>query len=292
MKPVRSLLYVPANEPEWVASAPSKYDADAIIYDLEDAVPPDDKDDAREVLATTLPELANEETAITVRTNAPDTSEFSTDLEAVTQEATDGIVVPKLADSEDVRRVSHILAHVETVRGLEERTELVLLPETASAFNRAEQLCTDSDRVEALIAASSPGGDIERALGFDWTRVGNERRYFISKLLMDGRAAGLEQIVAGPWLDVEDLDGLKAEVEMVRGLGYTGFQVVHPDHIAVVNNLFTPDREKAEQARELLSTFEQAEDNGVLRFDGEMIDEAHRKRAAQIVERAEAFGVL
>jgi citrate lyase subunit beta/citryl-CoA lyase len=137
--------------------------------------------------------------------------------------------------------------------------------------------------------SSSPAGDIERALGFEWTREADERRYLLSKLVMDGRAGDLQQFIAGPWIEVEDLEGLRAEAELSRQLGYTGFQVVHPSHVSVVNEVFTPDREDVERARELVDAFESDTSDGVLAFEGDMIDAAHYKRAAQLVERAEAF---
>lgn len=292
MKPVRSLLYVPANKPEWVARAPETYDADAVIYDLEDAVPSDLKPAARDVLADALSERTATETVITARVNAPGTGEFDADLDAVVRPGLDAVVIPKLARITDVERAHHVLDHLESTRDLDAILDLVLLPETARSINRAERLCSASDRVAALIAGSSPGGDIERALGFEWTREGHERRHMLSKLVMDGRAAGLGQLVAGPWLDIEDLDGLRTEAEMARQLGYTGFQVVHPSHVGVVNEVFIPDVAEAERARDLIAAFEESDAVGVFTFEGEMIDTAHRVRAEQLLERARAFDVL
>jgi citrate lyase subunit beta/citryl-CoA lyase len=291
MKPVRSLLYVPANKPDWITSAPTEYDADAIIYDLEDAVPPGEKADAREILADSLPELANEETVITARVNAPGTGEFDADLAAIARPGLDAIVVPKLPAVEDIERASHVLDHREAT-GDGTDIDLILLPETAQGFTRAEALCDASDRVAALMGSSSPAGDIERALGFEWTPGADERRYLLSKLVMDGRAAGLDQLFAGPWIDVDDLDGLRTEAELSRQLGYTGFQVVHPSHVSVVNDVFTPDTEDVERARKLVDAFDSRADDGVFVFEGDMIDAAHYKRAVKLVERAEAFGLL
>ncbi|MFC4540341.1 HpcH/HpaI aldolase/citrate lyase family protein [Halosolutus amylolyticus] len=292
MKPVRSLLYVPANNSEWVASAPTKYEADAIIYDLEDAVPPEEKAHARNVLSEALPDAASEDTVFAVRVNPPDTTEFDADIDAIVREEVDVIVVPKLSTVENVDRIAHVIDYLETIRGLETPIQIALLPETAWGFTRTEELCEATDRVSALIGASSRGGDIERALGFEWTKGADERRFFLSKLLMEGRAAGLNQFIAGPWLDVADTDGLTAEAEMVKQYGYTGFQVVHPDHVPIVNNVFTPSVTEAEEARELLYAFDESDDDGVFQFDGQMVDIAHRKRAAQIVEQAKAFDVL
>lgn len=289
MKPVRSLLYVPANNPDWVASAPEKYDADAIIYDLEDAVPPDGKTDAREVLASAIPDLAGSDTLILVRVNTPGTGWFDADIDAVVRPELDALVIPKLPSVENVRRADYVLEHVERIRGLDSSVDLVLLPETAQALNRAEQLCSASNRVEALIGATSQGGDIEHALGFDWSRDGYERFHLLSKLVMDGRAAGLRQFIAGPWLNIEDLDGLRKEAEMVRQFGYTGYQVIHPEHIKVVNEAFTPDPEAVKHARKLVAAFEEKDTTAVFRFEGEMVDTAHLRRAEQLVERSEAF---
>ena len=293
MRPVRSLLYVPANRREWVANAPTKFDADGVIFDLEDAVPVDEKEAARTVVADALDGFDDPDAAITVRVNPPDTGLFEADLDAVVREGLDAVVLPKLSAVDDVRRADHVLAYLERVRGIEGRVELVALPETADAFRRAYDRCAASDRVTALAGATSKGADVERALGFEWTPEGDEKRYMLSKLVMDGRAAGVDQLLSGPWLDVEDIDGLRDEARMARGLGYTGYQVIHPSHVEPVNEVFSPDPEEVERCRELLDAVEaaDAEGRGTLRHEGEMVDLAHVRRAEDVLERARAFGL-
>ena len=294
MRPVRSLLYVPGNRREWVTDAPTEFDADGVIFDLEDAVSLDEKETARDVVADALDGFDDSETTITVRVNAPDTGLFEVDLDSVVRPGLDAVVVPKLPAVDDVRRADHVLTHLERVRGIEERTALVALPETADAFRRAYDLCAASDRVAALAGATARGADVEHALGFEWTPAGDEKRYMLSKLAMDGRAAGVEQLLAGPWLDVDDVEGLHAEARMARRLGYTGYQVIHPSHVDPVNEVFSPDPEEVERCRKLLDAVEtaDAEGRGAVRHDGRMVDLAHVRRAEAVLERARAFGLV
>lgn len=293
MRPVRSLLYIPANRREWVESALDN-GADGYIFDLEDAVPLGEKDAAREVMADLLPAFADADAAMTVRVNPPDTGLLEADLEAIVGPGLDAVVVPKLPDPGVVRRIDHVLDYLEAVRGLEERVDIVALPETAEGFRQAYDICAASDRVEALVGASVEGADVERALGFEWTESGHERQYMLSKLVMDGRAAGVGQLVSGPYADPHDEAGLRAEARRASELGYTGFQVIHPDQVPVVEEVFTPDPEAVERYRELLEAMEEATTEagrGSVAFEGEMVDLAHIKRAEDVLERARAFGV-
>jgi citrate lyase subunit beta/citryl-CoA lyase len=294
MRPVRSLLYVPANRRGWVENALDN-GADGYIFDLEDAVPLDEKDDAREVMADELPGFADDDAAITVRVNPPDTGLMEADLDAIVGPGLDAVVVPKLPDPEVVRRVDHVLTYLERVRDLDDRVDVVALPETAEGFRRAYDLCAASDRVDALVGASIRGADVERALGFEWTDEGHERQYMLSKLVMDGRAAGVEQLISGPRADPDDDEGLRREARRARELGYTGFQVIHPKQIPVVEEVFTPDPEAVERYQELVEAMADAEaeaGRGAVAFEGEMVDLAHIKRAEDVLERARAFGVI
>jgi citrate lyase subunit beta/citryl-CoA lyase len=294
MRPVRSLLYVPANRRGWVENALDN-GADGYIFDLEDAVPLDEKDDAREVMADELPGFADEDAAITVRVNPPDTGLMEADLDAIVGPGLDAVVVPKLPDPEVVRRVDHVLTYLERVRDLDDRVDVVALPETAEGFRRAYDLCAASDRVDALVGASIRGADVERALGFEWTDEGHERQYMLSKLVMDGRAAGVEQLISGPRADPDDDEGLRREARRARELGYTGFQVIHPKQIPVVEEVFTPDPGAVERYQELVEAMADAEaeaGRGAVAFEGEMVDLAHVERAEDVLERARAFGVI
>jgi len=291
VRPVRSLLYVPADRREWVEGAPEG-PADGVILDLEDAVALDGKAAAREVVADALAGFDDPDLAVTVRVNPPDTGLFEADLQAVVRPGLDAVVLPKLPSPDVVERAAHVLGYLESVRGIDDPVEILALPETAAGFREAYELCAASDRVTALAAATAKGADVQRALGFEWTREGDEKQYMLSKLAMDGRAAGVEQLVSGPWLDVDDHEGLRAEAERARQFGYTGYQVIHPDHVPVVNEVFTPEEAAIARSRELLAAVEAADGEGVFRHEGEMVDRAHVRRAESLLERARAFGLV
>lgn len=292
MRPVRSLLYIPANRREWVANA-TENGADGYIFDLEDAVSLDEKPTARDILADLLPTFTHADVATTVRVNPPDSGLFETDLEAVVRPGLDAVVVPKLPEPSVIERVDHVLTYIERTRGVEDRVEIVALPETANGFRRAHDLCAASDRVTALAGASTRGADVERALGFEWTESGHERQYMLSKVVMDGRAAGVEELLSGPRADIDDEEGLRRETEHARELGYTGYQAIHPKQIPIIEDVFTPDPAEVGRCHELVAAMEDAEvaGSGTIRFDGEMVDLAHIKTARRTLERARAFGV-
>lgn len=292
MRPVRSLLYIPANRREWVADA-TENGADGYVFDLEDAVSLAEKAAAREVLVDLLPTFTGADVATAVRVNPPDSGLLEADLEAVVRPGLDAVVVPKLPDPSAIERVDHVLTYIERTRNLEDRVEIVALPERASGFRRAHDLCVTSDRVTALVGASTRGADVERALGFEWTEDGHERQYMLSKMVMDGRAAGVEELLSGPRADIDDEEGLRREAERARELGYTGYQAIHPKQVPIIEDVFTPDPAEVGRCRELVEAMEDAEveGSGTIRFDGEMIDLAHVKTARRTLERARAFGV-
>lgn len=295
MRPIRSLLYVPANKESWVVEAPDRYQADGYIFDLEDSVPLTEKEAARTILRDAYSHFTETDSLITARVNPPSSDEFAADLDTIVSERLDAIVIPKLPSVEAIARADHLLTFLEQRRGIDRRTEIIALPETASGFYHTYDLCRESDRVAAVAGGTTRGADVERALGFEWTEKGTEKQHFLSKLLLDGRAAGVDQFLAGAWADVDNIEGLRSEATMVRRLGYTGYQAIHPSHIEPINELFTPDPERVAYYKRLLETLDVAaveERRASVRFEGEMIDIAHIKRAKQGLARAKAFGVL
>jgi citrate lyase subunit beta/citryl-CoA lyase len=294
MEPVRSLLYVPASNDDWVATAPEKYPADAIIFDLEDAVTPSEKPAARQTLRDQLPAHVGRDTVISVRINPVGSAHFEEDLQSIVRDGLDAVVVPKLATRDQVTRVDSVLTFLERTRNIENSIEIIALPETALGFRNTYELCRASDRVASIVGGATRGADVNRALGFEWTQEGLETLHLRSKVLLDARAAGLDQIFSGVYADVDDVDGLRNEAKFARQLGYTGYKVIHPKHLEPVNEIFTPEPSEVEYYRELLKALEEAKQEGqnAVRYQGEMIDEAHAKTAERVVARARAFGVI
>ncbi|AQL44676.1 hypothetical protein BV210_18105 (plasmid) [Halorientalis sp. IM1011] len=293
MRPLRTLLYIPANRHEWVVDAPTNTDADAFIFDLEDAVPVDEKAQARDTLIEGLETFDDPDATITVRVNPVDSRFFEADLDRIVTPAVDALVLPKLETAADVQRVDHLLTYLERVRGIGDPIEILALPETAQGFHNAHDIAAASDRVGALIGATSKGADVERALGYEWTAAGDEKQYMLSKIAMDGRAAGITQLLAGPWLDIDDAEGLVDEAAWCRQLGFTGYQCIHPSQVAPVNEIFTPDPEEVQRCREIVSAVDEAEAaaHGSVSYKGEMLDLAHVRHAEDVIERAEQFDI-
>jgi len=297
MEPVRSALFVPGNRERWVERA-HENDADVVILDLEDSVPPDEKATAREIVTEQLPALAAAGQRVHVRVNAhPNASEgfAEDDFEAVVSPALEAITVPKVREPEDIARLDAVLTHIERRDGLAEGSvELVITVETAQAMRQVYELCTAAGRVASISCGAVKGTDTNRALGFEWTgpgREGLETVHFRQRALLDARAAGVEYPLAGPYVDVEDTEGLRADMQFSREMGYTGYVVIHPSHVAHANELFLPDSETVEYwvgAMDALLDAER-EGNSAVRYEGEMIDTANVETARRYLEYASAF---
>lgn len=295
MRPFRSLLFIPANNEDWVRGAPFDYDADGYIYDLEDSVPPAEKDAAREILREAYGTLAETDALVTARVNAFDSGLLETDLQAIVHERLDAIVLPKARSADQIRRVHHVLDYLEAVRGIDDPVEIVVIPETAEGMWNAREICAASDRIATIAGGTSRGADVQRALNWEWTAEGDEKLYMLSKINMAARAAGLDEVLGGAWVDIEDVEGLREEAQRLKRIGYTSYQVIHPSHIETVNDVFTPDEEEVDYYQRLVDELDRAEfeeGKAALQFEGEMIDIAHVKTAERTLERARAFGML
>jgi citrate lyase subunit beta/citryl-CoA lyase len=130
-------------------------------------------------------------------------------------------------------------------------------------------------------------------MGYRWTPLGLETLYFRSKVLLDVRAAGVPNPLSGMWGDVEDLVGLRALADQTRDLGYAGMMVIHPTHVAVVNEVFSPAEDDVVLWREILTAMGEAagRGRGAIRLRGEIVDEAHVKTAQEGLARAREFGL-
>lgn len=295
MKPVRSLLYVPANRHSWVVNAPKDTKADGYIFDLEDSVLLDEKQEARDVLHDALVGFHETDAVLTVRVNSTESGLLDDDLAAVVHDSLDAVVVPDVSTPDEIRRIDHVLTYLETTRDINDRIEIILIPETAKGMHNTYELCTASNRVVSITGVTSRGADVERELNWEWTAEGHEKLHLLSKINMEARAAGLSEVLSGAWVDIEDIEGLEAEAKMTRQIGYTGYQVIHPSHIEPVNQIFTPAEEQIEYYKRLVEEFERSKDEdrrSAITFEGEMIDEAHIKTARRKLERARAFGIL
>jgi citrate lyase subunit beta / citryl-CoA lyase len=270
---VRSWLYVPAHRADRVAKA-LRAGADAVVLDLQDAVPPADKATARE---TALRVLAERDPAtgprIWVRINDPEGPDGAADLDGLAGSAADGLRVPRTQDPSVVRDVADRAGR-----------PLQLLVETALGLVRAAELAAAHPLVAGLGLGET---DLAADLGvldddgLVWAR---------GAVVVAARAAGLPAPVQSVWTDVADLDGLRASSERGRGTGFAGRSVIHPRQIPVVHRVYTPDAATVAAARRVLAAAEQALERGevaALDEGGRFVDPAVVARARTVLARAE-----
>ena len=239
-KPLRSELFVPGNKEDWMRKAP-RYGADALILDLEDSVPPENKAEARSLVRRMLEELGPTGQTLIVRVNRLETGLTGEDLDAITCPHLYAVMLPKVQGPEDVVEVDMLLKFLERWAGMQVG-QVFIDPalETAQGIRRAYEIAVASSRVAHMGASGGKGGDTARSIGFQWTPQGIETLFLRSKVLVDSRAAGVPYPVSGGWMDIHDLDGLRDAARQAKGLGYTGMHLIHPSHVPVVNEVFTP----------------------------------------------------
>lgn len=297
MNPIRSALFIPGNNESWITSA-HEHGADVIILDLEDSVPPDEKRPARKNVSEHLPDLQASGQRVHVRINGHPNDTDGTmehDIEAILPQEPEALFVPKVREPEDVKRLDAVLTHVERRENLDpDQTRVVVSIETIEAMRQVYDICDAASRVETISCGAVKGTDTNYALGFEWTgpgREGLETIHLRQQALMDSRAAGVEHPLAGTYVDIEDTEGLRKDMEFSREMGYTGYLVIHPSHVEHANEIFLPDDEEVAYwlgAREALL---EAEANGksAVRYEGDMIDRANLATAERYLKYAEAF---
>jgi citrate lyase subunit beta/citryl-CoA lyase len=293
-KPVRSALFVPGNREDRIQKAP-RFGADALILDLEDAVALPDKPKSRPVVRKMVEELSRAGQTVMVRVNDFETGLTWADLDAVVCPELYCVMLPKVIGPEDVKRADTIIEFLERQRGIEVGTVLIYpVLETAQGMRQAYEVGIASPRVVHMGGLTGKDGDIARAIGFRWTDEGHEAFYYISKVLLDARAANVPYPMGGRgWWDIQDLEGLRGEAVRTKNFGYTGMLLIHPSHVAVVNEVFTPTAAEIAHWKALIAAVEKCEREGasVVTFNGMMVDTAHVKVAQEMLKWASELNV-
>ena len=288
-KPLRSELFVPGNKEDWMRKAP-RYGADALILDLEDSVPPEGKAEARLLVRKMLEELGRSGQTLVVRVNRLETGLTGEDLEAITCPYLYAVMLPKVQGPEEVFEVDVLLKFFERRAGMEVG-KVFIDPalETAEGIRRAYEIAMSSPRVAHLGASGGKGGDTARSIGFQWTPQGMETLFLRSKVLLDVRAAGVPFPMSGGWMDLHNLDGLRQAALQAKRLGYTGMHLIHPSHVPVVNEVFTPSPEDVKHWHGLIDAMEKQRGAGgaAVSFDGDMVDIAHEQTARAMLAMAQ-----
>jgi citrate lyase subunit beta/citryl-CoA lyase len=293
-KPIRSALFIPGNREDRIQKAP-RFNADALILDLEDAVALPDKPKARPIVRRMVEELANAGQTVMVRVNDFETGLTWADLDAVVCKELYCVMIPKVTGPEDVKRADTIIEFLERQRGIELGTVLIYpVLETAQGMRQAYEVGIASPRVVHMGGLTGKDGDIARAIGFHWTAEGHEAFYYISKVLLDARAANVPYPMGGRgWWEIQDLSGLLEEAIRTKNFGHMGMLLIHPSHVPIVNEVFTPTKEEIAHWKELIAAVEKCESEGssVVTFNGMMVDTAHLKVARDMLKWASELGV-
>lgn len=287
MRPHRSLLFVPAHREGWAAKAVAA-GADALILDLEDAVPDGEKQRARELLPETVRWLCDEspDVGVLVRPNSWESGLFGPDLDAAVLPGVEALLLPKVYTAADVLRFDAVVTYCELRAGLPVGSvEFVVTLETAESLVNCEELAR-APRVASLLGATARDADVARAVGYRWTAEGLETLYLRSRVVLACRAAGLTHPVSGLWQDLRDLEGLVRFAEGNRGLGYRGQVLIHPSHVGPVNEVYTPTADEVAFYRGMVAAFEASPDAAV-DYEGQHVDLAHYKTALEVVALAE-----
>ncbi len=283
---VRTMLFAPGNHSRRVEKALG-LDADSVILDLEDAVAISEKVSTRRQVAQAL--ALPRRGSGRVRVNAFDTPFCVDDLREVVVAGLDGIVLPKVESAAQLVAVDWLLRALEKERGLPEGgIDLMPIVETALALSALREIAACGlARVRRL---SFGAADFTLDLAMRWTREEHELDSVRSRIAIESRAAGLEAPIDTVFARIGDSEGLQASARRARALGFQGKLCIHPEQIAPINALFTPDEEEVARARAIVAAFEAAEAAGSasISLDGQFIDYPIVEQARRIVRLADA----
>jgi citrate lyase subunit beta / citryl-CoA lyase len=300
--PRRSCLSIPASSEKMLGKGPG-LPADMVFLDMEDSVSPLEKEAARGKAVAAIRDQDWGDKVLCVRINAWDTEWTTYDvIEVVGQagERLEEVMLPKVQSASEIVALDLLLTQVEKKAGLPiGHIGIEAQIETARGLINVEDICAASPRLETIIL-----GPVDMSASMEMPSLagglqipeypGDYFHYVFVKILMAGRANGL-QVIDGPYVKIRDTDGFRDYCLRTQVLGYDGKWALHPDQIAICNEIFSPSQEQFDKAWDVLDAYEKAttegERKGAVMFGDEMIDEASRKVAVKLVKKGERAGL-
>lgn len=272
----RSALFTPADDAEMLRKAVDT-DADAFVFDLEDAVPADGKAAARANLRAVIPELDTDR-EIAVRVNAVGTEQFPDDVDAAVDAGADAVALPMVESGADVRT-----AWAAITERTDDPPRLRVTIETPRGMHAGEGIA-DACRDTGVESLSFGFADYCKAVG----APGTPDRIRARLELLTAEYASMADVdpVASVHLDIDDTEGLRAVAERARETGFVGMTAIHPAQLSVINDAFAPDEAEVAKARRLVEAYD-ASDRDSLRVEGVFLDTATVDRYRRVIERAE-----
>ena len=271
MSVMRTNLYVPANNPVFMEKC-AKYPADNITFDVEDAVPPQEKENARRMAAEHLKAAGVNGASVYVRVNGWHTEYTNDDLEAVVYPGLDGVTLPKTRNADDVKRLDWKLAELEARRGLPAGSvKIAVLLETAEGIMNAYSICCASPRI---VAAFFGAVDYCCDMRITRTNLAGEQQVARTIVALAARAAGIAALDA-PFADYSNMEDFRKNTLDGRQMGFEGRMIIHPSQIAVAHELYSPTAEDVAHAEKVKRFFEEeglAKGLASVSMDGGMVD--------------------
>jgi len=276
----RSLIFVPGNNERFLEKA-KNLSADIVCFDLEDSVPESEKQKARKLIVQTLKDRKEFVPEVYVRTNSPTSDNIRKDLQEIVRKGLDGIVIPKVSNAKELKKIE------KTILTLEEKRDLKLINlipsiESAEGVFNTYQIASSSRRISALIFGVF---DLLHDIGIEYTKQPEGAKFARSKLPIEARAAGV-YVIDAIWQDLKDFDGLKEDCHIGKSLGYVGKSIIHPDQIEIANEIFYPTKTEIDWSKKVCQVYKKSskKGKGATLVDGKMIDEVHYKRAKAILD--------
>ncbi len=285
----RSMLFIPGNTPNLLING-NCLGADMVIFDLEDAVSPDEKDSARILVRNTLGYLDFSGLRTIVRINSVDTAYWMKDLDTILPMKPNVIMLPKSGTADDVKLAASYISKLESELGYPENTvHLMPLIETALGVENAFAIASASSRVEAIFLGAE---DLTADLRCKRTKEGREIEYARTRLVVAARAANVD-VYDTPFTDVNDDEGIRIDTEHAKALGFTGKASISPRHVDVINEVFSPSQKDIDYAYEVMDAIARAKEQGrgAIALHGKMIDAPIVNRARQTIAAAEELGL-
>ncbi|HKE73446.1 MAG TPA: CoA ester lyase [Acidimicrobiales bacterium] len=285
LRPRRSVLYMPGANARALEKAET-LPADALILDLEDAVAPDAKAEARDRVCEAAASGRYGAREVAIRVNSAGTPWHDDDLRAAAAAGPAAVVVPKV----DAASTVHAIEKALDAGGAPERTAIWAMLETPVAMLHAEEICAASERLNVLVMGTN---DLAKELRAEHVAGRAPLLAGLGLCLLAARATG-KVILDGVYNDIKDVEGFEAECLQGRQMGFDGKTLIHPSQLEPCNRVFAPAPEDVERSQRIIEAFEQAEaeGRGVVTVDGRMIENLHVEQARRTLALAAAIASL
>ena len=285
----RSMLFLPGNNPNLLING-NCLGADAVIFDLEDAVAPAEKDAARILVRNTMRYMDFRGCETIVRINSVDTAFWKKDLDMILPLKPALILLPKSGSAADVLEADAYMSQLEEKLGMERNTVgLMPLIETAAGVENSFAIASSTKRVQALFLGAE---DLTADLQCKRTKEGREIEYARTRLVVAARAAGV-QVYDTPFTDVNDDEGILVDAQLAKALGFNGKASISPRHVEVINAVFSPTQKEIDYAYEVIEAIRIAKEQGkgAIALRGKMIDAPIVARAERTISMAVEMGL-